>query len=466
MMMDSSVQRRVLLICHAAISQCLSGPGVRYWEFARALSAYPNLQVTLATAPGLTTEAPDLDVSFRLLAIHDEAELATLASRADAVVTVGSVYSSYPALQQIKTPLVVDLYIPLLLEELQRERPQTLAEQSLFFDRLRRDLSAQILAADFILCASEKQRDYYLGAMSALGRVNPYSHGDDPSLRRLIAVVPFGLPSEPPRHTCQVLKGVHPGIGPNAKVLFWGGGIWDWLDAPTLIYAMDRLGGRRPDIKLVFMGARHPNPQERERKGLREAIALSQELGLDERTVFFNDWVSYAERASYLLEADVGVSLHRDHLETHFAFRTRFLDCLWTGLPIIATRGDVISDQVNAHNLGRVVEPGDVDGVAQAILDLLETPNLREVYGPRFEQIAAAYRWNTVTQPLVEFCAAPRLASDKAYLREFLLLELGPTPWWGLPGKAWHALRLGGARGLARQVNDYRCWLAARRGRV
>jgi len=460
------VQRCVLLICHAAISRRLSGPGVRYWEFAHALSAYPSLQVTLATVPGMVAEAPEDSLPFRLLATHDEAGLATLASQADAVVTVGSVYSLYPALRQTKTPLVVDLYIPLLLEELQRERPQSLAEQSLFFDRLRRDLSAQILAADFILCASEKQRDYYLGAMSALGRVNPYSHGDDPSLRRLIAVVPFGLPSEPPRHTRQVLKGVYPGIGPNDKVLFWGGGIWDWLDASTLVRAMAHLSGRRPDIKLFFMGARHPNPQERERKGLRETIALSQELGLDERTVFFNDWVSYAERANYLLEADVGVSLHRDHLETHFAFRTRFLDCLWAGLPIIATRGDVISDQVKAHDLGRVVEPGDVDGVAEAIVSLLDTPDLRGTYRARCEQVAAAFRWDVAVRPLAEFCMSPRLAPDKAYLRGSLLLELGPTPWWGLPGKAWRALRLGGVRGLAGQVNDYRRGLATRQGRA
>jgi glycosyltransferase involved in cell wall biosynthesis len=466
MKMDSPVQRCVLLICHAAISRRLSGPGVRYWEFARVLSAYPGLQVTLATAPGIAAETPDSGVQFRLLATRNEAELAALAAQADVVVAVGSVYSLYPALQQIKTPLVMDLYIPLLLEELQRERPQSLAEQSLFFDRLRRELATQILLADFILCASEKQRDYYLGAMSALGRVNPYSHGDDPSLRRLVAVVPFGLPSEPPRHTRQVLKGVYPGIGPNDKVLFWGGGIWDWLDAPTLVRAMARLSGRRPDIKLFFMGTRHPNPQERERKGLRETIALSQELGLDERTVFFNDWVSYAERANYLLEADVGVSLHCDHLETHFAFRTRFLDCLWAGLPIIATRGDVISDQVKAYDLGRVVEPGDVDGVAEAIVSLLDTPNLRETYRSRCEKVAAAYRWDVVARPLAEFCMSPRLAPDKAYLRGSPRLELGPAPWWGLPGKAWRALRLGGVRGLARQVNDYRGWLATRQGRA
>jgi glycosyltransferase involved in cell wall biosynthesis len=349
---------------------------------------------------------------------------------------------------------------------LQRERPQSLAEQSLFFDRLRRDLSAQILSADFVLCASEKQRDYYLGAMSALGRVNPYSHGDDPSLRRLIAVVPFGLPSEPPRHTYQVLKGVHPGIGPNDKVLFWGGGIWDWLDAPTLIYAMDRLGGQRPDIKLFFATVKHPNPQEAERKAVTETIALSKELSLCDRTVFFNEWIPYAERGNYLLEADLGVSLHQEHLETQFSFRNRFLDYLWAGLPVVATRGDVISDQVKAHNLGRVVEPGDVDGVAEAILSLLDTPNLRAAYRLRFEQVAATYCWDAVVRPLVEFCLSPHIASDKAYVQETVAFEAGPTPWWKLPGKAWHALRLGGVRGLARQVSNYRRWLAVRRGQA
>jgi len=88
--------------------------------------------------------------------------LSALAAKADVVITVGAVVSLYPALRKIKTPLVLDLYIPLMLEELQRTRAQSLAEQSLFFDGLRRDLATQILAADFILCASEKQRDYWL----------------------------------------------------------------------------------------------------------------------------------------------------------------------------------------------------------------------------------------------------------------------------------------------------------------
>jgi len=459
----SNSQRRVLLISNSAIGQRMSGPGIRCWEFARVLSASPNFDVTLATVPGVAARPLTDDSLFRLHSARDEADLCALAASTDVVVMPGAVVGLYPSLRHAQPPLVLDMCTPLLLEELQRTHPQPLAEQALFFNRLRRELLTQVLAADFILCASEKQRDYWLGALSAAGRINPHTHADDPTLRQLIAVVPFGLPSQPPRHTRQVLKGVYPGINANDKILLWFGGLYDWFDAPTLIRAMAHLTDRRPDVKLFCV--RHPNPQEGQRRGTRETLALADELGLTGQTVFFNDWVPYAERENYLLEADIGVSLHRDHLETRFSFRTRFLDYFWTGLPIVATRGDVLGEQVETQGLGQTVEPGDVEGVVEAILSLVGTPNPRQVYRPRFEQSAAAYRWEVVTRPLVEFCAAPRIAPDKAYLRQASVFKTGPTPWWRLPGEAWRALRLGGVRGLARQVDEYRHWLLNRRGR-
>jgi glycosyltransferase involved in cell wall biosynthesis len=225
---------------------------------------------------------------------------------------------------------------------------------------------------------------------------------------------------------------------------------------------MARIVERRPDVKLFFMGVKHPNPTTQQVEATAETVALSQELGLYDRTVFFKDWVPYAERANYLLEADMGVNLQQDHLEARFAFRTRYLDYVWAALPIVATRGDVLSGLVESQNLGRVVAPGDVDGLVEAILSLLDQPNLRETFRPRFEQVAAAFRWEVVARPLIEFCIAPRFAPDKEYLCHNPVFEVRPTPWWGLPSKAWRALRLGGVRRLARQVDEYRRWLLNR----
>jgi len=461
----SNPRRRVLLISNSTIGRRMSGPGIRYWEFACLLSACPDLDVTLTTVPGVAAQPPDDAPPVRLHAGRNKADLRALAADADVIIAPGAVVSLYPSLSQIQTPLVLDLYIPLLLEELQRTRPESLAEQSLSFDRICRDLSTQLLAVDFILCASEKQRDYWLGALSATGRVNPYTHADDPTLRRLIEVVPFGLPSQPPRHTRHVLKGVYPGINADDKVLLWGGGLWDWLDPLTLLRAMARLADHRLDIKLFFMGVKHLNPQEAQRRGISETLALADELRLTERTVFFNDWVAYEDRANYLLEADVGVSLHRDHLESRFSFRTRFLDNLWTGLPLIASRGDILSQEIEHLRLGSLVEPGDVDGLVAAILEMVDTPHLRRRYQSRFQATAEARRWEVVARPLVDFCRHPRRAPDRGHLHNLPRAGVGPTPWWRLLGKAWRALRLGGVRGLARQADQYCRWLLNRWGR-
>ncbi len=53
--------------------------------------------------------------------------------------------------------------------------------------------------ADHLMCASEKQRDLWLGAMLGERMLTPEEQYRDPSLRWLIDCVPFGLPDEPPR---------------------------------------------------------------------------------------------------------------------------------------------------------------------------------------------------------------------------------------------------------------------------
>ena len=462
--------RRVLFLCNDVVGQNMAGSGIRYWELAHALGRYAGtgsvtgLDVTLAVLPFI----PDPILPETMLPqVHVQrcrtpADVRAMAAESDVIVTQGILLATYPFLADLGVPLAFDFYIPFLLERLHVDTDTAAAQHLFTHESYRRSLQQQLVKADFIFCASEKQRDYWLGALSAAGRVNPYTHADDPTLRKLIDVVSFGLPTPAPRHTRQVLKGVYPGIGPNDRVLLWGGGIWDWLDASTLIRAMARIAGQRANVKLFFMGIKHPSPLSPKMEAAAEALALSESLGLTERVVFFNEWIPYTERGNYLLEADLGISLHHAHLETRFAFRTRYLDYLWAALPMVATRGDVLSELVESQHLGRVVAPGDVDGLVGAILSLLDQPNLRETFRPRFEQVAATFRWEVVARPLIEFCLAPRFAPDKAYLRRSSVFELGPTPAWRLPSKAWRALRLGGVRRLVRQVDEYRRWLLNR----
>jgi glycosyltransferase involved in cell wall biosynthesis len=322
----------------------------------------------------------------------------------------------------------------------------------------------QLQYGDFFLCASETQRDYWVGLLSSLNRVNPLTYADDPTLRRLIDVVPFGLPGVPPAHTRQVLKGVHPGIRDTDWLVLWGGGIYDWLDPLTLIQAMAIVAAGRDDVKLFFMGVKHPNPTVRGFRMLQKAVRLSRELALENRFVFFNDWVPYEARANYLLEADIGISLHLDHLETRYAFRTRVLDYIWAGLPIICGPGDAMSDLVSAHKLGRVVGYQAAAEVAAAITDLLSTPALRAEYAPRFEAITPGLSWPRVAQPLVSFCQSPYFAADRATFDQ-VGGDRGPSgtsTWRRYVRKGYRYLRTGEIMTLWEEIKRYLTWRIGR----
>jgi glycosyltransferase involved in cell wall biosynthesis len=204
-----------------------------------------------------------------------------------------------------------------------------------------------------------------------------------------------------------------------------------------------------PRVRLFFMGTRHPNPLVHPMRMVDRAAELAEDMGLKDRVVFFNDWVPYVERGSYLLEADIGLSLHLDHLETHFAFRTRLLDCIWAHLPMVVTGGDTLADAVQSYDLGHVVDVADVDGIAKAIGALLDEPGARRRRATSFEAANARFCWERAVGPLLEFARAPHRAAD---------VEWATEPPRTLAGKARAAWQRGGPKQLAREAARYLRW--------
>lgn len=451
---------RVLIVSHEVVGREMAGPGIRCWEFARVLSN--SFEVTLAVP-----NESDLQPTRFSLVKYDGERLLRLATGSDVVIVSGLTLALYPSLRELDIPLVIDIYDPFTLENLQLFSDRDVAFRQRDHNDLLAALNGQLLAADFLICASEKQRAYWLGMLSALNRVNPLTYSEDNSLRKLIDVVPFGLPTEGPRHEKDVLKGVRGTIGRQDKVVLWGGGIYNWLDPLTLIRAMSHIAMVREDIKVFFMGVKHPNPHVHEMKVCSEAIQLSKELGLYGKYILFNDWVPYEERQNYLLEADLGISLHLDHVETTFSFRTRLLDYIWARLPMVVTCGDDMSALVKEHGLAKVIGYEAVEELVEALLETVDTPDLRQIYAPRFEKIIDRFSWSEVAKPLIEFCRSPRLAPDKTIARGAskevvesipLRTAVSPTPWRLLFAKAWRCYRERGARALWIEIGNYLRW--------
>lgn len=403
-------QQRILIVTEDALSQRMAGPAIRAWNIAEVLGLQGH-DVVLAT---LASTCERSSASFRVEAA-DPGRVSELERWCTVVIVQGFVLERVPALTATEKVMVVDLYDPLHLEQLEHARHVPEPERSNNYANVVRVLQDQLARGDFFICASEKQRDLWLGFLSAVGRVNPATHALDPTLRRLIDVVAFGLSPDPPVHARPALRGVVPGIGVDDEIVLWGGGVYDWLDPLTAIRAVDRLRRQRPKIRLFFLGVRHPNPVIEEPPTLRAARALAHDLGIDGSHVFFNeDWVPYEDRASFLLEADVAISLHVEHAETAYSFRTRVLDYLWAGLPIVATQGDTFADLIERERLGAVVPGEDEGAVAGALSGLLADVAERAAIRDRARAVARRFVWSEVLQPLVAFCALPSRAADAA----------------------------------------------------
>ncbi len=400
---------KILIVTDDALGAKMAGPAIRAWNIAEALA--PQHDVRLASTLRAEASSPNFAVCD-----GSPEMLPGIAENMDVIVTQGFTLFYRPWLAGLGAKMVVDLYDPIHLETLEGEAGEDReddARHQRLVDGCLQALKIQIQVGDFFLCASERQRDLWLGHLSALGRVNVPNYRHDTTLRKLIDVAPFGIPEAPPP-TGRAIKGVIEGIDVGDTVLLWAGGVYNWFDPVTLVNAIAALAPQHPTLKLVFMGTRHPSLEDISTTVLRQAIAVADGHGLIGSHVFFREgWVPYDERGKYLTDADIGVSTHFLHVETAFSFRTRMLDYLWAGLPIVCTEGDEFARIVAEQGLGRVVGSGDTQGLVEALRELLDDPVEMATAAAAVRATAPQYHWARALQPLVDYCAAPYSAPDK-----------------------------------------------------
>ena len=405
-------RQRVLILTADTLGEKMAGPAIRVWEMARTLSREHEVVLASMRKPQIQSS------QFRVEHIH-AGNAKGLVDWAEVIVTQGFTMYHFPEIEKSDAAVVVDIYDPFHIEALVMRRDMPPNERWSTMHSDADIVNAQLERGDLLLCASEKQRDFWLGQIASLKRINPATYDEDPDLRRLLSVAPFGLPEDPPVQTRRAIRDTVDGIGDDDLVLLWGGGIYNWFDPATLIRGLQQAVAQDPRLKLFFLGTAHPNPDVPEMARAAEAYRVAEELGLLNTHVFFNQgWVDYADRANYLLDADIGVSTHFLHIETELSFRTRILDYLWAGLPILATEGDSLSRLVTQHGLGEVVRAEDPDSVAQALLRLADEATRKQAR-ENVQALAPTMTWERALGPLLDFCRFPRRAPD--------LVTYGPT---------------------------------------
>ena len=389
--------RRVALLSSEPIRPAMGGIGIRYLELAQRLPALGFDTVLLS--PAAPEESARCGLDPARVRRFERERLAELVADREVAVAQGQLANDLLLAARADLAVAIDLYDPWLVENLHYH-------PTLGLDPYRNDHATwvlQLARGDFFLCSSAEQRLFYLGFLAALGRVNPERVASDPTLAGLIAPVPFALPDRLPEHRA-FLPPRRPG---ERRLLF--GGLYDWYDAPIALDALARLAVGEAVLYVI----RNPNPEatpQRRFAELERRLAREPELA---RRVVALDWVPAERRFDLLRDVDLLVSPHRPGLETDLALRTRFLEALAAGCPVVASAGGTVARRLLEHDAGWVVPPGDAGALTAALDEVLAGGARVEARRARGRQLAAEYRWDLALAPLVEFLRAPQVDATK-----------------------------------------------------
>lgn len=393
---------RAFLICPEPVRRVTAGVGTRFLTLARVLAEAGN-EVTVAVPNDPAEAAPPAE-GVQLVAAETE-RLGKQADGHDWVLLHAHLGNHYVAARD-DLPLVVDLYDPFLIENLHYHRELGFGPFATDHATWRR----QMAAGDLFLCSSEEQRLFYLGWLSALGRVNPLVLEEDPSLSQLIVELPFGAPEEAPPAAPARAK-ILPDVDDDAPLLYFGG-IYDWYDPDVVLDALPTLLERDPRTSVIFVD--HPHPELTPLETAARAKKRADAEGWTGGAVRFERWRPFERRFELPQICDLAVVTHRPGLEADLSLRTRLVDLMWLGLPTVVTERGTMARVVREEGAGTVVPAADPVALAKAVGDLLDDVERRRRVAAAARGWARGRRWSKVASPLLEFASAPRRDPHRA----------------------------------------------------
>lgn len=176
-----------------------------------------------------------------------------------------------------------------------------------------------------------------------------------------LVTIHYGLDETPSRPS--EVTPADAGISPDAPLVLAIGRLIEQKDHATLLAAFARVRETHPEARLAILGW---GRLENETRELARALGLADVVVLPGRV----------EPSAWLARADVFA-----HTSRWEGFGIVLLEAMLAGLPVVATRASAIPEIVVDGVTGVLVEPGDADGVARALADLLADPARRAALG-------------------------------------------------------------------------------------
>jgi glycosyltransferase involved in cell wall biosynthesis len=225
---------------------------------------------------------------------------------------------------------------------------------------------------------------------------------------RKIEIIPHGIPDFPflePHHAKAKL-----GFAGKSVILTFG------LLSPskgieTVIEAMPSILARCPDAVYVVLGATHPNLVRHQGEAYRESLkARVRELGIEDRVVFYNQFVDQATLLDFISMCDVYATPYRNEAQmTSGTLSYSF----GLGKAVVSTpywhAQELLSDRS-----GVLVPFGDVEAIGSEIAGLLADDERRHAMRSRAYATSRSMTWPQTAERYVTVFETTRAAAQLA----------------------------------------------------
>lgn len=407
-------------------NQKIEAAHYRTWQFLAPLIEDGHRVHLCAGAAGERIEHPDIpgpwiaQVSYQAIPFGTRRWIKQLQDahddfQPDCVVAVNFSHCLYASRLRTSKPIWMDIYGDIL----------TIMQAACFRARSDRGMSTTIgymrqalQAGDVFSGCGSPQQHMLAGELAMAGRLNRSTFGYE-----FVRTIWPGSPPDPnsngeSHHSHSVAAQdvdnqrvrSKANIGDDDFVVLWCGGYNTWTDVDTLFEALEWAMSRNPSIRYVSVGANSYHAPDNVYARLQAQIEQSPHR----QRYSLLGWQPWTEIPAYYCVSHVGLNIDALHYETIYGTRTRLVEMIAAGLPVITSLGPELSYLLERNGAARTFEVGDALGLGNQILELAQNIELQDQLARAASSCAGGpLSFYQTTEPLRQWVTNPRPAPDK-----------------------------------------------------
>ncbi|TYL36411.1 hypothetical protein CV102_22565 [Natronococcus pandeyae] len=176
----------------------------------------------------------------------------------------------------------------------------------------------------------------------------------------------------------------------GSRIVLFVGTVTPRKGVVELLRAAAQVVGPRPDVRLVIVGKMDMEPTYAD-----EVRDLIDTTGLSEHVVL-TGFVPDEQIPAFYRLADLFVLPSYEEGSS-----IAVTEAIASGTPVVGTTIDGIVQQIDPGVHGRLVDPGDIDGLATALAELLDDGAEREAMARALERRADELSWEHIAERIV-----------------------------------------------------------------